>query len=497
MIQFIQPIWLAVSAGVIIPLVIHLWNIQKEKTVKVGSIFLFTARSKQHAKRLQLHDILLLILRSFFILLLALLLAGPSWFNPSANNTSKGWILIEPGSIRKIYPRFRSSIDSMLNAGYEFHYFTPGFEKAKLGTALELPPDSSIQNPHWAVLKLLEQQAPALPIHVFTGNRLSRFAGNRPELSLDLTWHIDTTVAPARAALAAAYLIGSDSIRILRKKNTAVGTKISQVDISATRQRDAAYNVRFDSGKLMVSTPGIATGKAFAGSTIEVDTSTLQVAIYAGNFNVDASYLLAALQAIQQYTSRTINISLVKNVRDIKRGQHWLFWLSEDSVPKDLQVANIFKYEAGELAAVSSNINISGVGTIPLYQLKAARSLATNETPIWEDGFGRSILLATPANNGTVYQFLSRFNPAWNDLVWSGDFPAILWQLMASHDIVNKYDQRIIDTRQLEPVLSPGKNRFKTAGFNHDLSGLTWLAILIVFFLERMISLRHKKELHG
>ena len=63
MLQLLNPIWLFAIGGIVIPLIIHLWNIKKGKTLKVGSISLLGESSRQSAKSLKLIDLLLLFLR--------------------------------------------------------------------------------------------------------------------------------------------------------------------------------------------------------------------------------------------------------------------------------------------------------------------------------------------------------------------------------------------------------------------------------------------------
>ena len=131
MFQFLQPIWLSALAGIVIPVVIHLWNQRPGKVLKVGSVSLVTENLQRYQNRIQLSEILLLILRCLLISFIALALTDPEW-RSSGGSQAKGWVLMDRKEISNTYQHFKPSIDSLLLAGYEFHFFEEGFKKEKL-----------------------------------------------------------------------------------------------------------------------------------------------------------------------------------------------------------------------------------------------------------------------------------------------------------------------------------------------------------------------------
>src|SRR5437868_2353594 len=98
MLQFSEPIWLFTAAAMSVPLLIHLWNLRKDKRLKIGSLLLITQSIQPTAKQVRLTEWLLLLLRCLLILLLAMLLSGPHWQNKPGNN-QKGWVLVPKESI--------------------------------------------------------------------------------------------------------------------------------------------------------------------------------------------------------------------------------------------------------------------------------------------------------------------------------------------------------------------------------------------------------------
>src|SRR5471030_327127 len=93
--QFVQSIWLWAMAGIAVPLFIHLWNLKKGKTRKVGSIAFLMESARSHAKSLRISEWLLLLLRCLLLIVLAVLLTDPFIETQDTIAKQKGWLLIE------------------------------------------------------------------------------------------------------------------------------------------------------------------------------------------------------------------------------------------------------------------------------------------------------------------------------------------------------------------------------------------------------------------
>ncbi|MDO8994399.1 MAG: BatA domain-containing protein, partial [Daejeonella sp.] len=112
MFQLLNPIWLFGISGIIIPLLIHLWNVKKGKTLKIGSVSLLGESSRQNARSLRLLDLLLLLLRCLLIIIVSMLLAEPVWISSNSPAQKGGWILIEKDNFTETYSNFQKEIDS-------------------------------------------------------------------------------------------------------------------------------------------------------------------------------------------------------------------------------------------------------------------------------------------------------------------------------------------------------------------------------------------------
>src|SRR5882724_4127449 len=102
-------------AGVIAPVVIHLWNNKRGKVLAIGSIAFLEKASPKKARSRKVSEWLLLLLRCFLLMLLAFLLAGPYWKKkPGAGK--KGWVLVGEGA-----GDLKVLIDPLVKEGYERH----------------------------------------------------------------------------------------------------------------------------------------------------------------------------------------------------------------------------------------------------------------------------------------------------------------------------------------------------------------------------------------
>ncbi len=155
---------------------------------------------------------------------------------------------------------------------------------------------------------------------------------------------------------------------------------------------------------------------------------------------------------------------------------------------------NLFSYETGKAKEISSWINDQNTSTsnqkIALYK----SIVATNGNAIWHDGFGNPVLSSEKRGQTTQYNFYSRFDPSWNDLVWSDDFPKMLLGLIVGRPAKPgaMHDRRAIDAKQLLPAAnneahtSTGKIIERT-----DLAFYCWILLVLIFITERWIA--HKK----
>ena len=488
MFQLINPSWLFAIAALAIPVVIHLWNIKPGKTLKVGSIALMGAASRKSSRSFNLLDALLFILRCLFLLVLALLLSQPFWNKTTEATKLKGWVLIPRQNIHQVYSSFKPKVDSLVKSGYQLHYFNTGFvlaDTAKLKNLADSAKNNPIEN--WVLLEQLSNRVPAnLPLYVFTTNTLNSVSGNKPMLSLNIKIQTFTPTDSTKKWIGDAMMSNADGVlKVTEGNSSPTGTTFISSAMQQTDKRSSRYQISTNNGQLAVALKNDSSYKV-------ADTTTLRIAIYSDKYS-DAGYLKAALNAIKQFTNRKITIQSVTPGNVAKKPFDWVFWLMERHITLIAAegVKNTFVYEPGKPQNIQSAINIPGIMAIALTKRIAAAS--TQDHIIWQDSFGEPIL---SKDDHHVYHFYSRFDPLWNNMVWSNDFPKVMLNLLFedSQSADNNNDKRIVADKQLSPVLTAGEASVKSTKIisQIDLSKAFWVALVLLFIMERLLAYRTK-----
>jgi hypothetical protein len=511
MLQLLNPLWLWAIAAISIPVLIHLWHVKTGKTLKIGSIALLGESARQSSRSFRINDWLLLLLRCLLLSLLALLLTQPFWQKQAQPTKAKGWILVEKEPVKEVYAHYKPQIDSLLRAGYELHQLDTSFKTINLQQVLsDISKTIKINTKprsYWPLLTLLEQQIPQkTPTYLFTSNQLQHFQGEKTAMDLDLRWKTYTPADSVSAWIQNVYLTSADSIRLLVGESKPSGTSFSSINLQSADRGNSRFNVSFEEGEPVVS------WKNKPQPPVLVDTSTLKITVYQNQYPADAAYLNAALQAVKRFTGRKIKISTASSFTQIPKNQNWIFWLSNQSLPlnslKLKEGGSVFLYQNGKTQNINSWISSTNHrenlnDQINLYQQVFAgkRSMDGFTENVWQNGFGEPILSSQNTGNRTVYRFYSRFNPSWNDLVWSSDFPKLMLNLLSKsypQQNFDAFDKRIITANQQQMVTAATGNPAKQITQPKDLADLKhafWIALFTVFLLERIVASRPKKEL--
>ncbi|MFD0763635.1 BatA domain-containing protein [Mucilaginibacter lutimaris] len=484
MMQFLNPAWFFALAAISIPVIIHLWNIRPGKTLKVGSISLITEASKSTSSSFKLLDILLLLLRCLLLALLAMLLAWPVWQKAASTQKVKGWLLIPKENFKETYQKFKPVVDSLNKAGYEFHYFDRGFAKKDL---YKLLTDTTIKDTaanvnYWSLVRALDSRVSSvMSVYIFTPNGINYYKGSKPSVDLNLHWQTYSVADSVSKWIASASLTNNGSIKLTIGNSSPAGTSYTNQILQNGGNRD--ISVSSQNGHPIVSLKG--------SNTIAVETGTTRIAIYTDKYGVDANYLKAALSAAISFSGKKAVIKQYTNASQIPGGQTWLFWLSEQAVSSSAKNSkNIFRYEAGKAADVNTWVE---PGHIAL-----ARSIASKagDEAIWKDGFGKPVL----GLDGNTYNFYSRFNPLWSDLVWNDAFPKMVLKLIEPHKPQSaKYDKRALSNAQIMPYKVTENKSIASAKpiEQTDMSRYFWMLLVVVFIAERILAHKTKTISNG
>jgi hypothetical protein len=507
MLQFFNPLWLIGAAAIAIPVLIHLWNIRPGKVLKVGSIGLIEAASRKSSRSLKLLDIPLFLLRCLMLTLLALVLALPIWQKRIPVVKAKGWILIPKENFKTTYRRFKLTVDSLTRAGYEFHYFNPGFTKGSIAQILN-PPKSTVvkqdsvkpthrQPNYWSLIRQLNGKASSdMPVYLFTPNQAKYFTGIKPDAALQLHWQTYTPVDSTSTWIQKAWFTPAGDIKVVQGKSSPSGTLYSYANVRETAG-SSAYTIQPNNGQAQISLNNDHQ------APVMVDTAIQHIIIYTNNNGLDASYVKAALQALGQFTQRKMIIKTVGNLAQVGTKTDWLFWLSEKPISKIYlkRCRHIFAYQSGKPTTINSWISNAGpyataiadVNQVKLHKLISGAGGI--RTLVWQEASGEPALALEQQGTNKLYHFYSRFDPAWNDLVWSDNFPAWLLSLMQepAPDLGSANDKRVLSRQQYLPQLSTDVHTVTTSKSveTKSLARYFWLALLLVFSAERWLA--HRK----
>ncbi len=471
MFQLFNPIALFASAAVIIPVLIHLWNKRKGKTLKVGSISLLTENAKTVSRNIRITEWPLLLLRCLLIFLVAVLLAQPFW-NKIQNKNTAGWIMVNDHELATVYQQQQQLIDSLLKRGFELRNLSPQISKITLNdTGNYKQSEPAIKN-YWSYIRYLDAALPAkFPIYIITNLSSLHFAGERPSTQLDLTWiginqslKTDTTTVDT-------YVDTDGQLMAMNKVSSTAGNHYENIATNTPSNTNL--------------------------------TAAINVSIYPGSNLADAKYLRAALAAIGAYTRRTIVI----NEPGSTNPQQAIFWL-QDSAPGEkimstlINGGTIFRYQFTDtsvaknpLPADNGSLTIEGKDQDLFYQYASTRSKGN---PLWTLADGSSILSDETHNGKRIIYFNSRFNPQWTDIVWTESFARLLLPIVLPSPSSTGKDLRLMTAEQSAPRKVNNKQNGNTddAGFVNktDLSFPAWIATFIIFTLERIIAHRKSKQ---
>lgn len=236
--------------GVLIPVIVHLWNDRRGRVLRIGSVALLTGpRPRRVFWSPRLTEIVLLAMRCLLVMALAGLLAGPYVFR---NALGRGWVLVAGRC---------ATADSLVKMGFERHLIDSGVN-------------------YWEAFRRVDSVAPAgVPFFVFTPGLVSGFAGTRPVTSREVHWEEYAVGDSVREWVEGAYRVSADSILVVRGQSRGTGTFFRW-------ERVASRVDRFEG--------------------MGVDTAAVVVAVDDGGDVRVGRTIRAALKALGEYTGRRI-----------------------------------------------------------------------------------------------------------------------------------------------------------------------------------------------
>ncbi|WP_432710612.1 BatA domain-containing protein [Pedobacter sp.] len=467
--ELLYPIGLLAAAGLLIPLLIHLWKVNQGSVLKIGSIALLGVSSRKSSKSLKLTDWLLFLLRCLLILLLAFLIAKPVVENKMNGGDQNGWVLMDKADLPLVYKENRFTIDSLLKAGYELRDFSMGFEQLSLKDTLTETPDLPNVHLHTALLKQLNGTLPKdYKVYLYSDRRMNQLSDVLPKVSYDLQH------------------------RFIHRSDTLSSWTIT------------SYGKTFEAQSSPLAT---------YYKTLAADTGSINILVHESGYAEDKVFINAAIDAIAGFSERNVLVKPWNKANFEQLQPDLVFWLADSPVDPILKSAwkkgaTVFSYAQGKTKQLQSFIIFDnesmavGGEAINLNKRIQAPEHITKAHSLWTDGFGDPLLSLQHTKGLNEYLFYTRFDPQWTDFVWNEQFVKRLMPLVfgdtskevdfgfESHDA----DQRILPSSQKLALPVKQSATADQVDLKQPLSPLIWLMAWLVFVLERILSIRNKNK---
>ncbi len=420
-------------AGILVPLFIHLWNVKKGKTLKVGSVAFLTETARTHSKSLRVSDWPLLLLRCLLLILLALLIAGAFFEKQDNAIKEKGWVLIDKNDLNGSYKAFGHSIDSLSKAGFVIHFFNKGFAEGSLGESSGNDTSQPTIS-YWTLLKELDQQVPeGLPLYLFTNNRLNHIRGERPSVALDLHWK---TYASPDTSFLTSKQVDTTAISVcIYADKPGMGENYVKAALEAIR----------DAGKQKI--------KIITAATIQNIPKDISWLFWLSENKMPASLTNASVFTYQSGKVNEVSSPLISTGK--------------------INVAPEEDFETFK--------NIRHVSQ-------------TNSEPLWTNGYGETVLGKEGRVYHFYSRFDPQWSTlAWNTQFPQLIYALISGR---KGDEIDLPATTPIDHQQLQPAKKTDTvNTTKSLLLKKtDLSKVLWILAFIIFFLERLLTYHKRKE---
>ncbi|SFP73858.1 BatA domain-containing protein [Hymenobacter arizonensis] len=542
MFTLLTPAALLALLGLIVPVLIHLWNRRPGREVAVGSLRWLAAGANRRLRNLKPEQLWLLLLRSALLVVLAVALAGPVWRVPQP--VGRGQVLVSPELLgTPAFAALRPTIDSLRRRGYALRWLAAGFPKASraalradsLGLrdsarvlAATSPAGSRVL---WARVRQAASTFSGQPLYVLTPATMQDFQGTQSPLPAEVNWQMLPTAATATWLQAAA--IRGDSLRLLLGQSSETQTTFRPVSVKkpapgGTVRLTGLPAFRFETGTAGAQLQPVGASSAGkAVPAIPVRTNPVRVVIYSTpDFAPDARYLQAGLRAAAAGLLSPMVISTTSTPPAPTNRPDWLFWLADVPLPADWRAAvgqgtQVWQEAVGPGRSDKARLATATFDEVPasIFRRSPLPAEATGGTsyPLWADGQGRPVLSRQLLGRGAIHHLATRLNPIWSELADSPALPARLLALLQpeSTDAASQpptaldqalalQDQRALDPMQLRLSSQAAGAKLTTTTvaqaaapqsfLQTDLRPWLVLAAGLLFAFERLLAYRRANQ---
>jgi hypothetical protein len=450
---FESPIYFWALAGLLFPLLIHLWNRKLGKRVQTGSIRWLKSSKSSRISSLRFTQWLLFLLRAGILVLFAALLAQP-FINDQKKADVKKLVLVQPELTT--YQAVKDQLDSLQRQNFDIRLFKAGFPHWQQ----QIKYTSESATDYWGLLQQAGKRfAVEDTLWVYATTSARNFTGSRPAVGFNVQW-VSLPSDESLTFLAKAKRTASDSLKVLYGSSSSDGIDFYYKTVKWT---DAPLRFQLNSGQqvevLADADSNFWKARLEGGNELKITKEkTLSVDLYATKaFQTEKRYIQAALKALERYTHRPIELKVLKEPRIREKAVCWLFWLSDESLPDSLRSEYV--------SVLSYHKNAS--------ELKP---------------------LIHRVDNG--YVLSRRLDPEQNAKALQEPLAAMLRQMLFEQEqvmaLADKHDLREMPLRQVLPQARAQQQDTKEVQ-KQGLHFYGWLLLMILFVLERYFSVWKQK----
>lgn len=352
MLQFSHPGYWIAFLGLLIPVLIHLWNRREGRTVKIGSIELLQLAEAKRLRSLKFSDLWRLLLRLLLLGSFVLFLMGPHWQTTKEEEEGTKWALIAPDYRDR--PDLLLLTDSLYKKGYELRWLSHGFPN------FENDNKSKAAENYWSLLHdLSDRPSPPDSLLILAHPSRKHFQGRRPNLNIPLEWKSLPLSSPSyflaqawRDANELHLLIGEADREgsLFHRQKISFDEEEGEYKLQGFPLLNIQKNLKENSWEVGF------LDQAEARLTV-MDSFDIQIHIhYDSSFDLDKQYLEAALQAVSKYLEIPLQIQAQASDTKLVAQKDWLFWLSDKEVPDSFRTifkSNLATFKPGMSANVS------------------------------------------------------------------------------------------------------------------------------------------------
>ncbi len=511
-IQLLYPAMLVALTGLLVPLLIHLWNRRKGRVVLFGSTQFLEATQRKKVSRISFTQPLLFLLRALMIGVCVLLLIEPVRVSISQILPKKNpnWLLVSPSLLER--NDWQDVIDTVRYRECERRVLARGFALTRpqpLKGSLPAFQAVSVDSPLgaggvWSLLAgaSVHPQAPD-SIAIYFTPELNDFNGVPPSLPTHITWH---EIPPKNDThhILRAWQESDSKLALIIGKSDEEQTTFKRYIFrkKALIQSDELPNIIYAENDELI----YFRNKKNATVQVENKPKLNVIIFYDNSFKRDRNYLIAALKSISEFTDIQIDI---KKERIISKAaglnpqllrladSDAVFWLSEKHLDDSIILSSkfqIFAYRKNEIYRE----DVVETRVQPL----APPESSTGQASKGGDGIdfpsktGESRVNLSPFGGGAgggkkVHITTRRLTDAETTtklpqklleiLLTPNDFDAQLAQFDQRKIVPSQYNVSQITDSQPKEKLTEEKKEI--TGFHNML----WWLLLGLFFVERMV----------